>query len=400
MLEPSAVIKAVREIKDDVINFLRDIIRIPSMSCEEERVAERILEEMDKVGFDTSFIDKIGNVIGIIGDGERVILYGSHIDTVGIGSMNAWEFEPFEGKIENDKIFGRGASDNKSAIACMIYAIHILKKLNIDLDMKVCVVGTVQEEKCEGVALKHLVEFEKVKPDCVLLGECTNLGINRGHRGRMEISVKTTGRACHASSPNRGENAIYKMAPIIKEIERMNDSLPSHEFLGKGTVAVTDIECESASLNAIPDECTIYIDRRIIPGEDKEKILNELMNIASRYNGKVEICKYESRSYTGYEVKEEKYFPAWILDENHPLVKWGVDTYRILFNSEPKIGKWEFSTDGVYSMGIANIPTIGFGPGEEKYAHTTHDQVRIEQLISSCMFYSYFPICMKRWENG
>lgn len=373
----------------ECVQFLRDIIKIPSRSCEEERVVKRIKEEMEKIGFHEVIIDKIGNIAGRIGNGPVKILYDSHIDTVDIGSRDMWGFDPFKGKYENGIIYGRGASDNKAAIATMIYAARIIKKKNLDDKITLWILGSVQEEDCDGLAIQYFIE-NTFKPDFVLLGEATALDIYRGHRGRIELKVITEGKSCHASAPERGINAIYKMQPILKKIEELNENLPVDDFLGKGTVAVTSIECDTGSLNTVPDRCRIYLDRRLTDGETKQSAILELKKIVAG-DGFIEIFKYNTPSYTGLKIETEKYFPAWKLDEDHLLVRTGIEAATIVRNKKPRVDKWIFSTNGVATMGRLNIPTIGFGPSEERFAHTTEDQVSIEHLKKAIEFYSIFP---------
>ena len=392
IIDSSSILKAAEESKERMTSFLRDIIAIPSESGEEGEVVDRIIIEMEAVDFDEVFVDKIGNVIGRIGSGPNKLVYDSHIDTVGVGDPDSWKFDPFVGKIENGILYGRGASDNKAAIATMVHGAGIMKKLGLTDNCTLYVVGTVMEESCDGMAMQYLLTETLKNIDAVVLGECTNLNIYRGHRGRMELKIDVSGVPCHASAPDRGENAIYKMIPIINGIGKLNlEGLLDDEFLGKGTIAVTDIECKTGSRNTVPDKCTIYIDRRTTVGEDKERCLSELQNIRGAEGAEVSILDYEAKSHTGFPVLYEKYFPTWCLDENHPLVLAGVKTVTEILGNKPEVGRWVFSTNGVSSMGRLGIPTIGFGPGEEKYAHTNEDQIKIDDLVSAIAFYAAFP---------
>lgn len=388
-LNQELILKKVEEKKDNIVDFLRRIIAIPSTSAKEKEVVAEIKKEMEKLNYDKVWTDKAGNIIGQIGNGKTKIVFDSHIDTVDIGDIKSWKYDPFRGKFENNTVYGRGASDNKGATACQVYGAAIMKELGLINDFTVYVVGTVQEEDCDGAAMLHLLT--KTIPDVnfVVMGECTDLCIYRGHRGRMEMTVTTKGKSCHGSAPERGENAIYKMAPIIAGIEKLNDHLKYDEFLGKGTIAVTKIDCQTPSLNSVPDECKIYIDRRLTIGEGKESSVKELEDI-SKGAAKVEVLYYDTPSYTGEHIDQEKYFPTWVLPEDHILVRSGAKTYEKLFGSKPKISKWVFSTNGVASMGRLNIPTIGFGPSKEEYAHSTDDQVSVEHLLKATAFYAAF----------
>lgn len=381
------ILKAVEGKKDKIIDFLRRIIAIPSTSAKEKEVVAEIKKEMEKLNYDKVWIDAAGNIIGQIGTGKTKIVFDSHIDTVDIGDIKSWKYDPFKGKFEGDTVFGRGASDNKGATACQVYGAAIMKELGLLDDFTVYVVGTVQEEDCDGAAMLHLLTKTLKDVNYVIMGECTDLCIYRGHRGRMEMTVTTKGKSCHGSAPERGVNAIYKMAPIVSAIEKLNDNLKYDAFLGKGTIAVTKIECQTPSLNSVPDECKIYIDRRLTIGEGKDSSVKELEDIAKE-NGKVEVLYYDTPAYTGEHIDQEKYFPTWVLPEDHKLVQAGAKTYEKLFGAKTKISKWVFSTNGVASMGRLNIPTIGFGPSKEEYAHSTDDQVSVEHLMKATAFYA------------
>jgi putative selenium metabolism hydrolase len=382
---------AARQNGEYTADLLQRIIRIPSPSCQEGAVVDLLAREMESLKPDEVFVDAIGSVVARFGSGKRVLLYDSHVDTVGVGDPAAWKCDPFAAVRKDDVIYGRGASDNKAGIACMVGGLKILTELAEQGDFTLYVVGIVQEEDCEGLALSVLVEDRGISPECVVLGECTNLAINRGHRGRTEIEVTTRGKSCHASAPERGENAIYKMTPVIEGIKWLADRLPSDPFLGKGSIAVTSVECSTPSLNAVPELCKIYIDRRVVPSDTRESVAREIDQIAKFTGGEVRISKYSSPSYKGFVREREKFFPAWTVEEDSRAVAKAADTYRALFASPPGVGKWVFSTDGNYSMGMRSIPTIGFGPAEERHAHAADDQVRVDHLWKSAAFYALFP---------
>jgi putative selenium metabolism hydrolase len=374
-----------------IADLLERIIRIPSLSCQEADVIALLGREMESLRPDDVFTDSIGNVVARFGSGPSVILYDSHVDTVGVGDPASWKVDPFAAVRRDGVIYGRGASDNKAGIACMVAGLKILTELAERGDFTLYVVGIVQEEDCEGLALSALLEEKNLTPECVVLGECTNLAINRGHRGRAELQVVTRGRSCHASAPERGDNALYKMTPVIEGIKWLADRLASDPFLGKGSIAVTKAECDTPSLNAVPDLCRIYIDRRVVPSDTRESIAREVDEIARFAKGEVSITNYAKASYTGYLRNYTKFFPAWTVPEDTRAVSRAVGTFEKLFGVRPKIDKWVFSTDGNYSMGIRKIPTIGFGPAEERHAHASDDQVPIEHLWKSAAFYALFP---------
>ncbi|MCH7818195.1 MAG: YgeY family selenium metabolism-linked hydrolase [Candidatus Marinimicrobia bacterium] len=381
-------------LQEDMVAFLREIVEIPSPSCEEKGVAERTKSEMEKLGYDDVRIDSFGNVIGKLGDGEKVILYDSHMDTVGIGDPDAWAHDPYKGKVENGIIYGRGTGDNKGGLASMVYGAALSKKMGLLEGVTLYVVGSAQEESSDGLAYKTVITEDGLRPDVVVLGECTGLKIYRGQRGRMELTVTTRGISCHASAPERGENAIYKMVNIVKGIEELNRNLRDDDFLGKGTVAVTKMEVDTASLNAVPDKAVIYIDRRLTAGETKELATAEIREIAGD-DAIVELSEYKATSYTGKEDGMEKYYPTWQLDADHHALKSAEAAYKEIFGEEPVVDKWTFSTNGVYTAGIEGIPTFGLGPSVEEVTHSVEDQVSIDDLIKAAAFYAGYPLFFK-----
>jgi putative selenium metabolism hydrolase len=376
---------------DYVTDLLCRLIRIPTPSSGEEKAVEVVRREMEALAPDEVFVDPMGSVVARFGSGDRVLLYDSHLDTVGVGDESTWKVDPFGARVRDGVIYGRGASDNKAGVACMVAGLKLLTGLAAESGFTLYVVGIVQEEVCEGLALRVLLEERGIEPELVVIGECTDLGISRGHRGRTEIEVVTTGTSCHASAPARGDNAIYKMTPVIESIKMMEPNLASDPFLGKGSIAVTSIECSTPSRNAIPDGCTIHVDRRTVPSDTRDSVAREIDEMARFTGGRVRITTYREASYTGFIREVERFFPAWTTDPDSEAVRSGQETLGLLFGGEPRVGKWDFSTDGNYSMGVRGIPTIGMGPGEERYAHTSEDQVRATDLPKAAAFYALLP---------
>ncbi|KAF0108468.1 MAG: peptidase [Anaerolineaceae bacterium] len=372
-----------------LVRFLRDLIGIPSLPRQEKNVIDRIGEEMSKIGFDDVYVDSVGNIIGKIGDGNKKLLFESHVDTVGIGDIARWDYHPFIGKVEDGFIYGRGASDDKQGIASMVYGMKHLMQSDLELDGTIYVVGVVQEEDCNGGAMEHVCNH--IHPDGIILGEATNLGINRGQRGRTEMMVTVKGKSAHAANPHQGINAVYHASKIISKIESLNDSFPVQDFLGKATVAVTRMIADPDSTNTIPDICQFTVDRRLVLGETEEKCLGELTKILQDegVEGNVEILEYVALSYTGFKIQLKEFFSAWELPINHDLVKVASSGLEESFGKKPRIGKWSFSTDGVITMGKLGIPTIGFAPGDEQDAHSLNDKVNINDLYKAAVGYAH-----------
>jgi putative selenium metabolism hydrolase len=378
--------------ESDMVQFLRDLIAIPAESGQERPVIERIRQEMQKVGFEEIRVDAMGNILGRIGSGKRVIMMDSHTDTVGVGDRREWKWDPYRGKVEGGYVYGRGACDQRAGMASMVYAAKLIKDLHLLGDYTLWVVGSVQEEDCDGLAWIYILREDGIEPELVVITEPSSLGVYRGHRGRMEIEVHLRGRSCHASAPERGDNPIYKMTALVREVEELNTRLRTDAFLGKGTIAVTEIRSVSPSLCAVPASCSIHLDRRLTAGETEESALAEIRALPAAKRAEIEILKYEVPSYTGLVYPMEKYYPTWVLEESHPAVQAAVETCKQMTGETPVVDKWTFSTNGVGSMGTCGVPTMGFGPGDEVDAHTVNDRVAIDHLVKAAQFYAAFPL--------
>jgi putative selenium metabolism hydrolase len=388
------ILKAAFESQKELTHFLRDLIAIRSLSSQEEQVIHRIRGEMERCGFDDITIDGMGNILGRVGRGKRVLAMDAHVDTVDVGNSENWSVDPFRGAEKDGIIYGRGACDMKGALASIIYGAKIIKDLGLEEDYTLYVVGSVQEEDCDGLCWQYIIKEDGLRPEVVVIAEPTNLGIYRGHRGRMEIEVRTRGISCHGSAPERGVNAVYKMAPIVLDIERLNDRLTGEPFLGKGTVTVSEIRSTSPSLCAVADSSTIHLDRRLAAKDTLESALGEIRALpgVKAASAEMAVLEYAVPSWRGLVYPTKKYYPTWLLPEDHPALTCGVSTFQRLFGTAPQVGRWVFSTNGVAVMGMHGIPCIGFGPGNEVYAHMATEQISVEHLAKAAAWYAAFPL--------
>lgn len=388
----STIRTRVQEQRESIITFLKDICAIPSYDSQIRKVGERIAAEMEKLGYDKVWFDQMGNIVGEIGDGPTKLVYDSHIDTVGIGDPGEWEWDPFQGKVENGVFFARGACDEKGSTPGMVYGLALARELGLLDGVKAYYFGNM-EEWCDGIAPNAFVEAEGIRPDFVVIGEPTKMLIYRGHKGRVEMQVVAKGRSAHAASNHLGVNAIYKLLPTIYHISQMEyPELADHAFLGPGRITITDMKVETPSINAVPSMATIYIDRRITFGEEPQHVVEQIKRVVAEHEDvEVDVLYYDDPSYTGFVFPVDKIFPAWALHEDHPYVEAGMHTAELLWGQRPATGSWSFSTNGTYWMGKAGIPSIGFGPGDEIHAHTVIDQVPLDDVVRSTEWYALFP---------
>ncbi|MCL2820243.1 MAG: YgeY family selenium metabolism-linked hydrolase [Oscillospiraceae bacterium] len=418
--------------KADMTKLLRDLVKIPGESCNEKGKVERAAEEMRKLEFNKVEIDKMGNLLGYMGSGKTLIAFDGHIDNVGVGNPDNWTFDPFDGYENDEEIGGRGVSDQQGGIVSAIYGAKIMKDLGLLNDKyTVLVTATVQEEDCDGLCWQYIIKESGIKPAFVVINEPTDGGIYRGQRGRMEIRVDVKGVSCHGSAPERGDNAIYKMADILQNVRSLNendanDSIeikglvkmldakynPEYKeagFLGRGTITVSEIFYTSPSRCAVADSCSVSLDRRMTAGETWESCLEEIRQLPAvkKYAKDTEVSMYEynSPAYTGLVYPIECYFPTWVIPEDHPVTKAMKESYISLYgdkrigNSEtiktrqsrPLIDKWTFSTNGVTIMGRNNIPCIGFGPGAEAQAHAPDEKTWKHDLVAAAAVFAVLP---------
>ena len=384
----------VGESQDAILRFMREICAIPSMNSQLKDVGERIAAEMRALGYDQVSFDQMGNIYGRIGSGSRVLVYDSHIDTVGIGDPEAWQWDPFQGKIEDGLLYARGACDEKGSTPGMVYGLAIARDLGL-LDGWTAYYFGNMEEWCDGIAPNTFVEVDpKVRPDFVVIGEPTRMQVYRGHKGRIELKVTAKGRSAHAASNHLGDNAVYKLLPVIAGIRDLEPQLGDHPFLGHGKITVSDMHVQTPSINAVPDEAVIFIDRRMTFGETREQAIEQVRALVpekDRDSVTVEELFYDEPSYTGFVFPVDKYFPAWAFDEDHPLVAAGQTARASIGLPETPSGKWDFSTNGIYWAGKAGIPSIGFGPGDERVAHTADECVPLADVVKATEFYALLP---------
>lgn len=426
-----AIKRASEAYLPQMTKFLRDLIAIPSESCQEEGVIRRTIAEMQALGFDRAEIDPEGNALGFMGNGQRIIAFDGHIDTVGIGNLENWTFDPYQGYETDEVIAGRGGSDQEGGVVSAVYGAKIMKDLNlIPDDVTILVVASVQEEDCDGLCWQYIHNEDKITPEFVVSTEPTDGGIYRGHRGRMEIRVDVAGVSCHGSAPERGENAIYKMADILNEVRQLNENTatdadeikglvkmldpkynPEHyedaQFLGRGTVTTSQIFYTSPSRCAVADSCSVSLDRRMTAGETWQSCLDEIAALPSckKYDAKVSMYMYDRPAWTGLVYETECYFPTWINKESAPHVKALADAHKALYGDKrvgnpqamhlrnrPLIDKWTFSTNGVSIQGRYGIPCVGFGPGAESQAHAPNEITWKEDLVRCAAVYAAVPM--------
>ena len=364
----------------------RALVKIPSVLGHEDAMAIRVRDEMQKLAFDAIETDEAGNVIGVVNGATSgpTLLFDAHMDTVDVVPREVWAHDPFGAELVDGRIYGRGSSDMKGALAAMLHAAGCVDRGRL----RGCIVvsASVGEEQIEGAALRCVMD--RYHPDFVVIGESSNLNLVRAGRGRAEFILKSHGRPSHASSPAQGLNAVHEMCRVIAEIEALQMS--AHSFVGSGVMCLTDIiSIPYPAHSVVPSGCQVTYERRLIPGETREALVDELHAACERAKAgdtTIELASIHYKTYTGIEWREEKWYPPWELSEDSSFVrsaKAGLDAAGF----SPSFASYQFCTNAAYSAGVAHVPTIGFGPSSEHLAHITDEYLEVAQLTGACRGY-------------
>jgi len=370
--------------KNALVKFTRDIIRISSLSGEEGPVVERIVLEMHNLGYDDAWVDQAGNALGLIQGHKpgKCILLDAHVDTV-TANPEDWYSDPWAADIREGHIYGRGSADTKGNLAAMVYGASQVNREQLIGSIIVC--GSVHEEVMEGGSLQLVIKENQ--PDYVVIGEATNLHLNRGGRGRAEVVVETIGKSVHSSSPEIGICAVHAMLRLIEAIEKIPPQ--QHPFLGSGSMVLTDIiSSPYPGSSVIPNRCRVTFDRRLLLGETIDSVVDEVKTCTQTANVDctVTVLDGQETTYRGLQMRAPKFFPAWVLEEEHPLVQHAYAALKNL-NSNTEIKSFQFCTNAASSAGMFGIPTIGYGLGRETDAHTANESISIEELHQAALGY-------------
>lgn len=388
------VTSLAKEAAPRCIEFLHDLVTVPSPSRSERLACERVMREMELLGYRDVHIDDMGNVLGRVGSGPRVLAFDAHIDTVGISNPTLWRYDPFRGIVTGGTLFGRGASDQKGGLASVVHGAALADQIGLPSDITVWITATVNGEDCVGLAWQYILNETPLRPEAVVIAMPSHLGVCHGQRGRMEVEIATSGVSTHGSQPDRGKNAIYAMMPVIEGLERLHRELTvDHQMLGRGSLAVTGITSQSPSLTAIPDGCVIHVDRRLTIGETADEALAQIRAVskAASESAEVRLLHYGLPSWRGFTYPTDKVFPAWETPVTGAAVRAAMTTAESVLGRKPRVHRSAFSSNGCSTAGIYGIPTVGFGPADELHSHTVNDQIPLAQIEPAMAFFAMFP---------
>ncbi len=372
---------------EELIRFAQRAVQTRSFSDEEGDMARLVEAEMKKLGYDEVIIDKTGNVIGRMGSGKTVLQFDSHMDTVRADDAEEWTYPPFEGRIVDGWLWGRGSVDMKSSLCASVYGAALARDKGWLEGKTVYITGTVCEEYCDGENLKHLYRERSLHPDCCVICEpCDNV-ITLGHKGKAQVRVTAHGVSAHGSAPEKGKNAVYEMAEIIRRVEALNHSLYRKDE-AHGTIVLSDISCVSASLNAVPSSCSIYLDRRLAWGESLEGVRREMDALIEGKDASWEVGTLRHRTWTGEELVYEPMHNPWQIGKDHPLTQAMIAAYEDVYGKAPdRFDFWDFGTNAITPVAMG-IPTIGFGCGEYKLAHMRDEKIELHKVEEAAEVYA------------
>ena len=377
-----------------VLELCQSLIRVQSYSGQEGGVVQVLRKFFEENGYDDVLVDRYGNIIGSIKGSlpGPCILFDGHVDTVPVTDPSAWKHGPFSATIEGGKLYGRGASDMKGAVAAMACGVAFFAEdCGRNFAGTLSVAGVVHEECFEGVAAREI--SAQIKPDFVVIGEASNLNVKIGQRGRAEIKLETFGKPAHSANPEKGINAVYQMCKAVEAVRGLVP--PEHPVLGKGILELTDMKSSPyPGASVVPEYCCATYDRRLLTGETPEHVLaplQELVESLSRddpqFSAKVSYAMGEERCYTGEMIRGNRFFPGWLFEETEPFVLAVVNELRHM-GYAPEVAKYNFCTNGSHYAGEAGIRTIGLGPSEESLAHTVDEYIALSQLYGAADCYS------------
>ncbi len=378
--------------EDLIVKLCQELVQIPSYTGQEQEIANLLVEKMLALGYDSAWIDGVGNVIGEIRGNHQgpKLLFDSHIDTIPVSGTEMWNHDPFEGLLEDGRIYGRGVASMKGALSAMICGLAPLIQYKDQLSGSVFVSGTVGKEQFEGLAFRQVVKV--IKPDYVIVGEASDLAICYGQRGRAQVIVVTRGKAAHSAVSLAGKNANDMMLQLAAEIKKQTTFLASS--LGQGSlelVSISSAPCPASS--TVPHTCWATFDRYMVQDESEADILQPIHNAIAvlqhqdaDFTAEVGIAESGLECYTGQYLAGKRFFPGWIVSPEHELVS-GAQQALSKAGLISALSTYAISTNASYSAAIANVPTIGFGPGCEKDMHIADESLRVNQLTAAAAGY-------------
>ncbi|HEY9722380.1 MAG TPA: M20/M25/M40 family metallo-hydrolase [Oscillatoriaceae cyanobacterium] len=399
-INPQQLVEQAERWRSEIVAFTQELIRTPSLTGQEGALAELLASKMRELGYDQVVIDELGNCVGRIRGAQTgpSVLFSVHLDSAEAGDRSQWQFDPYGAELQDGFLHGRGASDHKAALAAMVYAGALLKRLGVPLAGDFVLGATVLHHQRASLGMRFLADRTLpglgVHCDLAVLGNPTNTEVYLGHRGRVELNVSTVGRTCYAGAPWLGSNAIYKMMPVLQGIQELSTALPSHPYLERSTLAVTAMHTLPDSTELIPDRCTLTLDRRFLPSESVDEatwqvqsILNRLSAQDPEFKGEVHVRQSAVTAYTGLSQSAPQLLHPFITDSSHALVQQALGALQAV-GQEPRLGRWLFATDGGYLSTVKNLTTLGYAPGDERFAQTPFDRVAVEKLIQSVSGYA------------
>lgn len=381
--------------RENLVRLCRELIRRPAVSGREGEVARFISNTMITFGYDRVTTDSYGNVAGVIsfsGGGERVLLT-SQMDHVDVGDPAEWSRYPYGAFMDEGRIYGRAASDQKGALAAMIMAGAFLRSdMAGKLEGELFVGASVHQETFENVASSAIAD--SVNPSCVIIGEASSLQLERGQRGRAEFRIDTFGKTAHSSHPEYGVNAADTMTALLTYIKE-HFTPPSDPFLGEGILVLTNLYTTPAAVGgAIPEKCSAVLERRLLTGETLRGAAGDIEDLIARASvhipglrAEVSFPVIEDRCYTGAPIRGRHYAPAWAIPEDSPYLAVLSGALREKGLPSKISDRPGFGTNGCQFAAERGLPTVIYGPSRRELVHGVDEYIETAELVGACSGY-------------
>ncbi len=368
----------------EAIKVLQEMLHYNTVNPpgQEMALAQYVAEKLSQLGIEShtdDLADGRGNVIGVINGGNerQGLLFNGHLDVVPPGDIS-WIHDPFSGVIEDGKVFGRGASDMKGGFAAMVVAATLIARADIPLKGDLLIAGTAGEEVDSIGAFDFYAKGYLKNVGAAVIGEPSNLKLFSATKGALWIEVTTSGKTAHGSMPDCGNNAIIQMNALINQLNCYQFDYTPHDLLGGPTINIATIK-GGVKTNVVPDVCTLSIDMRTVPGQEHQAIINDFEKIIDQL----------SESISGFQA-------TFKVTNNRPPVETPVDSEFMMQGIKAADEALDvklvpcgvnYYTDASVFVPKTGMPTILFGPGDEKMAHQPNEYVEIEKYLDAIKFY-------------
>ena len=370
----------------EVVEFLQRLIQFPTVNPPGD-VRDAVTfcaEVLQGEGFSTRTVRVVEtkpHLIAEYGPGNGPVLcFNAHLDVVPPGEVSEWTYPPFGGVVAHERVYGRGAGDDKASVTAQVMAGIALARSGAPIRGKLVINEVADEETAGPAGVIAVIESKEVVPDYVIVGEQTMNRVAIGEKGYSGCEIVVHGKTAHGGMPWEGVNAIEGMAEVIVALRRelwprLKDR--THPYFQPSAGTVNMIE-GGVARNVVPDRCSIYIDRRAMPGEDLAASAQEVRAIVEE--------AIKAVPGATVEVLIPRAYPAMMSQPDAPHVQAMVNANRYL-DLDTELTGFNMGSDGRF-FAAAGYPTIIYGPGDPRIAHIRDEWVGIEEVMTATRAYA------------